>query len=76
MAPSAAPPGGYAFPDADYLGMELRDFFAGCAITGMLARKPNWPDAELKLDVFRKLSEDAYTIADSMVAQRGRKTEA
>jgi hypothetical protein len=66
--------GGPAFPIMwDYAenetGMSLRDYFAGQALAGRMARQssyPSWGDA----------AKDAYEMADAMLAERERTTNA
>lgn len=64
--------GGQAFPSSHYHdGMNLRDWYAGQALAGMLAHSTryrprqgapsNWHDA---------ISEEAYELADAMLAAR------
>lgn len=58
--------GGAAFPrDNGYVewgGMTLRDYFAAAALQGLIQRGWN-PYA---------VSDDAYKVADAMIAERGR----
>lgn len=48
------------------LGMTLRDYFAGQALTGMMARKDS--DGWTK----REVADDCYLYAESMLATRNR----
>ena len=56
--------GGPAFPVGSYAGMNLRDWFAGMALQGLLAgTKTN--DALV-------IAKDAYIIANAMIAERNK----
>ena len=64
--------GGAAFPRSgnddctSELGMTLRDYFAGQALAGMMARKDSdgWTN--------REVADDCYLYAESMLATRKR----
>lgn len=65
--------GGPAFPSTDAKGfvsdgMSLRDYFAGQALTGMLADASRSGSVEHYVD-------DAYSIADAMLAERQKERE-
>ena len=68
--PQSKPDGGRAFPRAahpgvsekDWGGMTLRDYFAGQALTGLLA-DPKWTDVP-------HMSKLSYMFADAMIAAR------
>ena len=47
-------------------GMDLRDWFAGQALTGLLAS----PDAHLNAGTDKVAAENAYQIADAMMEAR------
>ena len=49
-------------------GMSLRDYFAGKAITGVVAGY--WSNQEMNELSLVYLAEEAYNIADAMLAQR------
>jgi hypothetical protein len=63
--------GGPAFPlqanNVAFVGMTLRDWFAGQALVGILAGK--YPVAEYNPDP-ETIAKDAYKMADAMLAQR------
>ena len=77
--------GGSAFPDQGQIllpngqwsdswspGMTLRDWFAGKALVGMMASDPpNWNDSGgLKKSEVRAVAQEAYQMADAMLAAR------
>lgn len=49
-------------------GMDLRDWFAGMALAGMVQREPDGAPV-----VATAFARDAYAIADAMIAARVRK---
>lgn len=57
--------GGNAFPNEDYYGMTLRDYFAANALQGLLA-----PFGQQDINSFEELASDAYLAADAMIKQR------
>ena len=54
-----------AFPDADYRGMTLRDYFAAKAMQGMLSACTGWSEAGIE-----RLAKCSYMTADAMLKQR------
>ncbi len=73
--------GGRAFPGPyqGYHGMSLRDWFAGQALSGILAgltANPSVPPTGLHFDKalgrvdFKSAARDAYMIADQMIVER------
>lgn len=84
---SARDDGGLAFPlhipagslvgNTAY-GMSLREYFAACALTGLLAAEANpgasgFPCApHTKEETARPLAQSAYIIADAMLAERAK----
>lgn len=69
--------GGPAFPvaagQAQYPGMDLRDWFAGQALVGLLARQT----ADVcTTPAPREAALYAYAIADAMLAERGKRHDA
>lgn len=54
-----------AFPDADYRGMTLRDYFAAKAMQAQLARTTWGTD-----DAARDMADEAYGYADAMLKAR------
>lgn len=71
---SAPQDGGPAFPHVLYQGgegMKLRDWFAGHALSGLLAADP-----EVRGDdhaFLKAVAVGAYAYADAMIAARGQK---
>lgn len=69
--------GGPAFPSAWGMdgdkGMSLRDWFAGMALQGFSAAMPQ---DSFERDNQHRYAEDAYVLADAMLAARERKEEA
>ena len=55
-----------AFPDADYRGMTLRDYFAAKAMQGMF----NYWDENPHLE-FEHIANCSYDMADAMMKARG-----
>lgn len=67
--------GGPAFPSThdrapSYVGMSLRDWFAGQALAGMLANQRGG------LDTIADHASHAYVYADAMLVERARSTGA
>jgi len=71
--------GGFAFPSAGFSsGMTLRDYFAGQALVGDLASQ------SVEVGIYgtnsggwqKHAAENAYILADAMLAARERKEEA
>lgn len=66
--------GGPAFPvlglqdDEDFNGMTLRDYFAAKALQGMLAD----PQVRIGGNATAALVENAYEVADAMLAERAK----
>ncbi len=61
--------GGAAFPGTGYgRGMSLRDWFAGQAITGVMAAE--LPAKTNISGAIKDAAEIAYSIADAMLAER------
>lgn len=56
--------GGYAFPTGYYIGMTLRDWFAGQALSG-IAENYNGLGTDLN-----RTAEIAYRLADAMIRER------
>lgn len=58
-----------------FTGMELRDWFAGQAITGLIAMTKATANSGSKeeKDIIRLLVGQSYLVADAMLAHRGRK---
>ena len=54
-----------AFPDEDYRGMTLRDYFAAKAMQGMLAACTGWSEAGIE-----RLAKCSYMTADAMLKAR------
>ena len=54
-----------AFPDADYRGMTLRDYFAAKAMQGMLSACTGWSEAGIE-----RLAKCSYMTADAMMKAR------
>jgi hypothetical protein len=54
-----------AFPDADYRGMTLRDYFAAKAMQGMLSACTGWSEAGIE-----RLAKCSYMTADAMLKAR------
>jgi len=58
--------------------VDLRDYFAGKAMEGMLHRNSiarNLPDThEIRRSTLEEFAIDAYAIADALIAQKGRST--
>ena len=72
--------GGPAFPRNEYgtapehLGMSLRAYLAGQAITGLLA-SPSWADNNIsKPDDGTSLPEIAVEVADALIAELNKET--
>lgn len=69
FAPLPKPDGGSAFPTSASpfanCGMSLRDWFAGQALAGILADHEYNPAPDV-------IAEDAYDIADAMIARRSK----
>lgn len=65
--------GGPAFPaqtlSGSAYGMTLRDYFAAMALQGLLAGRPNDPEA-MKAMTGKLWAISAYAAADAMMAQR------
>lgn len=73
--------GGNAFPETRYggntdrrpvdttPGMTLRDYFAAQALTGCLA---NIDRSHANLPTNKELADEAYALADAMLAERGK----
>lgn len=62
-----------AFPSADMLnrrGMSLRDWFAGQALTGLLASPRGTPDGSSMTDT--GAASAAYLVADAMLKERSK----
>lgn len=80
MSSDAPKDGGPAFPQVNETsGMSLRDWFAGQAIAGGLARATGVPEYELRgmfgdhaTGIRREqiIAADAYRIADALLASR------
>lgn len=72
--------GGRAFPssaiDPQFGGMTLRDWFAGQALTGIIARQTR-PEYEGSLNSHDWSCEagDAYALADALLAERAKENE-
>jgi hypothetical protein len=54
-----------AFPDEDYRGMTLRDYFAAKAMQGMLSACTGWSEAGIE-----RLAKCSYMTADAMLKAR------
>lgn len=76
--------GGPAFPteseEAWIAGMSLRDYFAGQALAGLMARNPGFASYDHRpFEPVRTIDDyaaDAYAMADAMLAARLRKEDA
>jgi hypothetical protein len=51
----------------NYKDMDLRDYFASCAITAILTSDPLFPSREMAAE---KAAKRAYEIADAMLKER------
>lgn len=62
-----------AFPSAVNSGMELRDFFAGCAAQGLLSH-PDCGDVggEKGEPIVRYVALEAYRVADALMMERSK----
>ena len=63
-------PGGGGFHRE--IGMSLRDWFAGQALTGIIAN-PHEPNGETWGEIITNLSRSAYQYADAMLAERAKR---
>ena len=54
-------------------GMDLRDWFAAAALTGLLASEEAESRRKLNHEHETHLAAEAYTLADAMMRQRGGK---
>jgi len=64
-----------AFPVSGYYqeeGMTLRDYFAAKAVNGFCANPETLPTRQ---DHFDNLAEDAYRVADAMLAERNKEVQ-
>jgi hypothetical protein len=79
----AKPDGGPAFPTAptkweqldvpplpQSQGMSLRDHFAGQALVGFAMNIPTARPRDPTMSVWRTMADDAYALADAMIAKR------
>lgn len=67
--------GGPAFPtvakiEGGYIGMSLRDYFAGMALQGLLAQGAHYEKSETTEGSALTLSTWAYQYADAILRQR------
>lgn len=70
--------GGHAFPTSEFYdeklvgvqeGMSLRDYFAGQALTGIIA---SYSGSDLPLPPTKIAAASAYDFADALVAERAK----
>lgn len=59
----------YVFPRGQAPGIELRDWFAGMALQGLVSR--NWAKSNDHL-IMSDYTELAYEMADSMIQERNK----
>jgi hypothetical protein len=63
--------GGPVFPDPMAAGISVRDYFAAAALTGLLSTAAEkYIDSYGTVRARERVAEDAYFIADAMLAQR------
>lgn len=60
----------FTYPDTQYIGMSLRDWFAGQAMKGLIIDPANW-----HVTGDTTLGEAAYRLADAMLAARGQRDD-
>jgi hypothetical protein len=56
--------------DEEFLGMDLRDWFAGQALKGLLSSIGNWTSGLPSHEFSESVAHDAYWIADAMLKAR------